>query len=48
MSFFPGGDPQAGDALSCDAIEHLIIPSSRDIGGFPVKRALHGRAIHLF
>ncbi|MEM5493740.1 pirin family protein [Hoeflea sp. AS16] len=40
MSFFPGGDPEPGDAYSCDAIEHLIIPSSRDIGGFPVKRAL--------
>ncbi|MDP2733827.1 MAG: pirin family protein, partial [Hoeflea sp.] len=40
MSFFPGGDPVPGDALSCDAIEHLIIPSSRDIGGFSVKRAL--------
>lgn len=40
MSFFPGGDPEPGDALSCDAIEHLIIPSSRDIGGFSVRRAL--------
>ncbi|MDP2119762.1 MAG: pirin family protein [Hoeflea sp.] len=40
MSFFPGGDPTPGDAFSCDAIEHLIIPSSRDIGGFSVKRAL--------
>ena len=40
MSFFPGGDPEPGDAFSCDAIEHLIIPSSRDIGGFSVKRAL--------
>lgn len=40
MSFFPGGDPVPGDPLSCDAIEHLIIPSSRDIGGFAVRRAL--------
>ncbi|WP_394690304.1 pirin family protein [Hoeflea sp.] len=40
MSFFPGGDPEPGDAFSCDAIEHLIIPSSRDIGGFSVRRAL--------
>lgn len=40
MSFFPGGDPQPGDAFSCDAIEHLIVPSSRDIGGFSVRRAL--------
>ncbi|WP_422373052.1 pirin family protein [Hoeflea sp.] len=40
MSFFPGNDPHPGDAFSCDAIEHLIIPSSRDIGGFSVRRAL--------
>lgn len=41
MSYFGGlNDPNPGDALACDAIEHLIIPSSRDIGGFSVKRAL--------
>jgi len=40
MSFFPGGDPNPGDAFACDAIEKLIVPSSRDIGGFSVKRAL--------
>ncbi|WP_420408566.1 pirin family protein [Hoeflea sp.] len=40
MSFFPGDDPHPGNAFSCDAIEHLIIPSSRDIGGFAVRRAL--------
>jgi redox-sensitive bicupin YhaK (pirin superfamily) len=40
MSFFPGNDPQPGDALACDAIETLIIPNAKDIGGFEVRRAL--------
>lgn len=40
MSFFPGNDPQPGDAFACDAIETLIIPNARDIGGFDVRRAL--------
>lgn len=40
MSFFPGTDPIAGDAPACDAIEHLIIPRTSDIGGFQVRRAL--------
>lgn len=40
MSFFPGNDPQPGDALACDAIETLVIPNARDIGGFEVRRAL--------
>lgn len=40
MSFFPGTDPIAGDAPACDAIEHLIIPRTSDIGGFEVRRAL--------
>lgn len=40
MSFFPGNDPQPGDAFACDAIEHLIIPRTSDIGGFSVRRAL--------
>ncbi|MEP3436881.1 MAG: pirin family protein [Hoeflea sp.] len=41
MSYFGGeDDPRPGDAFACDAIEHLIVPSSRDIGGFSVKRAL--------
>jgi redox-sensitive bicupin YhaK (pirin superfamily) len=40
MSFFPGNDPEAGDAFACDAIETLIIPKVSDIGGFEVKRAL--------
>ncbi|MDH4441450.1 MAG: pirin family protein [Rhizobium sp.] len=40
MSFFPGNDPVPGDGFACDAIEHLIIPRSSDIGGFSVRRAL--------
>ncbi|WP_275789339.1 pirin family protein [Pararhizobium gei] len=40
MSFFPGNDPEAGDAPSCDAIEHLIIPRTSDIGNLQVRRAL--------
>lgn len=40
MSFFPGIDPAAGDAPACDAIEHLIIPRTSDIGGLAVRRAL--------
>lgn len=43
MSFFPGTDPEAGDAFACDAIENLIIPRSSDIGGFEVRRALPTR-----
>lgn len=40
MSFFPGNDPQPGDAFACDAIETLVIPNAKDIGGFEVRRAL--------
>lgn len=40
MSFFPGNDPQPGDAFACDAIELMVIPNARDIGGFAVRRAL--------
>src|SRR3954463_8776293 len=38
---WPGaGDPQPGDKLSCDAIEVIIVPRARDLGGFEVRRAL--------
>jgi redox-sensitive bicupin YhaK (pirin superfamily) len=40
MSFFPGKDPIPGDVASCDAIEHVIVPRSVDLGGFGVRRAL--------
>ncbi|MGD9915293.1 MAG: pirin family protein [Rhizobiaceae bacterium] len=40
MSFFPGNDPRPGDAFASDQIELMVIPNSRDIGGFAVRRAL--------
>jgi hypothetical protein len=44
MSWREGYDPVAGDAGSCDALDLVIVPRVRDIGGFSVRRALpHGR-----
>ena len=40
MSWQPSNDPVPGDTLSCDAIEHVIVPRARDLGGFEVRRAL--------
>ncbi|MET0597419.1 MAG: pirin family protein [Mesorhizobium sp.] len=40
MSFFPARDPEPGDALSCDAIELMVVANAKDIGGFEVRRAL--------
>ena len=40
MSFFPGKDPAAGNALQCEAIEQVIVPRSVDLGDFSVRRAL--------
>ncbi|MER8830631.1 pirin family protein [Mesorhizobium sp. M0938] len=40
MSFFPGNDPQAGDAFASDQIELMVVPNAKDIGGFQVRRAL--------
>jgi hypothetical protein len=40
MSFFPAKDPASGDAPSCDAIKHVVVPRSVDLGGFQVHRAL--------
>ena len=40
MSWLPNIDPVPGDKLSCDAIEHVIVPRARDLGGFEVRRAL--------
>ena len=40
MSWQPAHDPKPGDRLSCDAIETVIVPRSRDIGSFEVRRAL--------
>jgi redox-sensitive bicupin YhaK (pirin superfamily) len=33
-------DPMPGDASAADAIETVIVPRSKDIGGFEVRRAL--------
>jgi redox-sensitive bicupin YhaK (pirin superfamily) len=41
MSFFPGKDPNAGDAYACEAIAHVVVPRTVDLGdGFSVRRAL--------
>lgn len=40
MSFFPGKDPDVGDAFASDQIELMVIPNAKDIGGFQVRRAL--------
>src|SRR5213595_3298982 len=44
MSWLPDNDPVLGDVKSCDALELLIVPRTRDLGdGFEVRRALpHG------
>ncbi len=40
MSFFPGKDPEPGDAFASEQIELMVIPNAKDIGGFQVRRAL--------
>ncbi len=40
MSWQASPDPVRGDERSCDALEIVIAPRSRDIGGFEVRRAL--------
>jgi len=44
MSWHPASDPILGDKPSCDALELVIVPRARDLGGFQVRRALpHGK-----
>ncbi len=45
MSWMPSNDPLLGDAPSCDGLELVIVPRTRDLGdGFQVRRALpHGK-----
>jgi redox-sensitive bicupin YhaK (pirin superfamily) len=44
MSWMPSADPLLGDKRSCDALELVIVPRARDLGGFEVRRALpHGK-----
>ncbi|MBK4216799.1 pirin family protein [Paracoccus caeni] len=40
MSWNPTQHPDGPDATSLDSIETLIVPRSRDLGGFEVRRAL--------
>jgi redox-sensitive bicupin YhaK (pirin superfamily) len=40
MSRLPADDPAPGDARACAAIETVIVPRARDLGGFEVRRAL--------
>ncbi|MFK7891007.1 MAG: hypothetical protein AB8B63_09365 [Granulosicoccus sp.] len=40
MSWNPTIEPQCPDAGDVDSIETLIVPRSRDLGGFSVRRAL--------
>jgi redox-sensitive bicupin YhaK (pirin superfamily) len=45
MSWMPSNDPVLGDPMSCDALDLVIVPRTRDLGdGFQVRRALpHGK-----
>jgi redox-sensitive bicupin YhaK (pirin superfamily) len=45
MSWMPSNDPILGDPQTCDALELVIVPRTRDLGdGFAVRRALpHGK-----
>jgi redox-sensitive bicupin YhaK (pirin superfamily) len=40
MSHFPAADPVPGDRRSCEALRHVIVAPSKDLGGFTVRRAL--------
>ncbi len=40
MSWRPAEDPVPGDRRSCNAIDIVILPRVRDLGGFSVRRAL--------
>ncbi|WDR06747.1 pirin family protein [Devosia rhodophyticola] len=44
MTWLPSNDPILGDAQSCEALELVVVPRTRDLGNFPVRRALpHGK-----
>jgi redox-sensitive bicupin YhaK (pirin superfamily) len=40
MSFVPVHDPESGNAAQAEAIAHVIVPRSVDLGDFIVRRAL--------
>lgn len=44
MSWQPCDDPRFGDAVSSDAVEQVVVPRVRDLGGFEVRRALPSAA----
>lgn len=44
MSWLPAHDPVLGDRRSCEALDLVIAPRARDLGGFTVHRTLpHGK-----
>ncbi len=43
MSFMPVQDPEPGNAAQAEAIAHVIVPRSVDLGDFVVRRALPSR-----
>jgi redox-sensitive bicupin YhaK (pirin superfamily) len=40
MSWLPAEEPQAKTAPACRALEAIVVPRPRDLGGFAVRRAL--------
>jgi hypothetical protein len=40
MSWLPTNDPVLGDPKTCNALELMVVPRVRDLGGFQVRRAL--------
>ena len=40
MSRLDAADPIPGDKHSCDAVDVVVVPRARDLGGFEVRRAL--------
>ena len=48
MSWLPSTDPLLGDKQSCDALELVIVPRARDLGGFEVRRALPHAKVELW
>jgi len=47
MSAFDSDDPIPGDARSCAALQQVIVPRSRDLGGFTVRRALPAQGVQM-
>jgi redox-sensitive bicupin YhaK (pirin superfamily) len=40
MSWLPSEEPQASTAPACKALETIVVPRPRDLGGFEVRRVL--------